>query len=104
MRENLQSITISNGATIQATERRKYATVGMQEADAAGHDHRDISSGFSRTENRQSPSDASSTLPHTSQAVMAFSSAHDVARIDADPVVPYMQHEIVIISQVDAQT
>ena len=41
---------------------------------------------------------------HTLQAVMAFSSAHDEAWIDADPVVPYMQYEIVIVRQVDAQT
>ena len=76
----------------------------MQEADTAGHDYGDISSGFSRTENRQSPSDTSGTLTHTLQAVMAFSSAHREAWINADPVVPYMQHEIVIVRQVDAQT
>src|ERR1700739_3078858 len=95
---------ISNGATIETTEPGEYATVGTQEAHTAGHDHGDIGSGFGRTENRQSPSDASGTLPHTSQAVMAFSSAHDEAWIDADPVVPYMQNKIVIVRQVDAQT
>ena len=103
MRGSLQWITIANGATIETTEPREYATVGMQEADAAGHDYGDISSGFRRTENRQSPSDASGTLTHTSQAVMAISSAHDEAWIDADPVVPYMQHKIVIVRQINAQ-
>jgi hypothetical protein len=97
MRGNLQSITIPNGPTIESTEPGENASVGTQETHAAGHDYGDISSGFSRTENRQSPSDSSSTLTHTSKAVMPFSSAHDVAWIDADAIVPYMQYEIVIV-------
>ena len=94
---------ISNGTTIETTDLGDCSPVGMQEAHAAGHDHGDVRSGFSRAENRQSPSDASGTLPHTLQAVMAFSPAHDEAWIDADPVVPYMQHKIVMVRQIDAQ-
>src|ERR1700691_1399393 len=99
----LQWIPFSNDPAIHTTEPREYASVGMQETHAAGHDHGDLRSGFSGTANRQSSPDLGRTLTHTLQAVMVLSPADGIAWIDAHPIVPYMQRQVLAVRQVDLQ-
>jgi hypothetical protein len=35
---------------------------------------------------------------------MALSSAHDIARVNSDPIVPHMRRQVLALCQVDAQT
>ena len=103
MRGRLQRIAIPNDSAIELTQIGKDASAGMQEAHTAGHDYGDIGSRLSGAEDRQSSLNASGALTHALQAMMALSPTHGIAWVDANSIVPDMQHQIMAVRQVDSQ-